>query len=72
MHKWNKNLWLFTPEEFKQLPDGTVLTAITEEKAIKGVDEIDQDVRFGHIAWGVSDPWDHPLAELFTVFKLTQ
>ena len=73
MHKWDDNLYLFTPEEFKKLPDGTVLTSISNDVATKGVDEIDMDTRFGLLAWGVRPPLiEHPLAELLTVFKLTQ
>jgi hypothetical protein len=49
-----RTLWLVTPEEFERLPDGFVLTSIDGETAIKGKDEIDDDVRFGHIAYGAS------------------
>ena len=48
-----KTLWLLTPEEFEQLPDGTELTDIFGESAIKGQDYIDQDTRFGHLAYGL-------------------
>jgi len=71
MQKWNETLWLFTTEEFNKLPDGTVLTSIDNNRAVKGIDNIDLDTRYGHIAWGVQEPLsDHPLAELFIVFKL--
>jgi hypothetical protein len=49
-----KTLWLVTPEEFEQLPDGFVLTCIDGDTAIKGKDKIDDDTRFGHIAYGAS------------------
>ena len=51
---WDKEqtLWLLTPEEFKALPDGTKLVAIDGEEVIKGKDFIDDDTRFGHIAYG--------------------
>ena len=52
-------LCLITPEEFAELPDGEILTCIDETVAVKGTDEIDQDTRFGHIAFGVTG--DHPL-----------
>lgn len=74
MHPWNKELWLFTPEEYEQLPDGIELKSIMagDKPVVKGVDEIDMDTRFGHIAFGVEDPWNHPLKHLFLVFKLKQ
>lgn len=55
-HWWDdeKTLWLITPEEFARLPDGFELTAINGDTAIKGKDYIDQDTRFGHLAWGAS------------------
>ena len=72
MQLWSKedDLHLFTIEEFKQLPDGTELTSINNKKVIKGKDYIDLDIRFGHIAYGVTDPWNHPLKDLFLLFKL--
>lgn len=49
-----KTLWLVTPAEFARLPDGMELTAIDGEKVIKGKDWIDNDTRFGHMAYGAS------------------
>jgi len=72
MRLWDKDLWLFTPEEFAQLPDGIELESVNGRIKTKGLDEIDQDVRFGHMAWGVRDPLNHELRHLFTVFGLTQ
>ena len=72
MHPWDEKLCLFTPEEFEQLPDGTELTSISGDTKVKGKDYIDMDTRFGHIAYGVHDPWNHPLKDLFLVFKLKQ
>lgn len=46
-------LWLLTPKEFKELPDGTVLESINGTFAFKGKDDIDLDDRFGFIAWGL-------------------
>ena len=72
MHPWDEKLCLFTPEEFEQLPDGTELTSIGGDTKVKGKDKIDMDTRFGHIAYGVRDPWNHPLKDLFLIFKLKQ
>lgn len=53
--KWNENsesllvpLWAFD-----LLEDGTELVCINGSKAIKGKDDIDLDVRFGCIAYGL-------------------
>lgn len=52
-------LLLLTPEEFAALPDGEVLTCIDDTTAVKGVDDIDDDTRGGHLAYGVVG--EHPL-----------
>jgi len=72
MAPWDHELYLFTPEEFEQLPDGTELYSIVsnDRPVVKGRDNIDMDTRFGHIAYGVKDPWNHPLKDLFLLFKL--
>jgi hypothetical protein len=68
---WGEDeLWLFTPEEFEQLPDGIELTSIVGTCAVKGRNEIDQDTRGGYLAWGVRDPLNHEYAHLFTIFGL--
>lgn len=72
MAPWNEELYLFTPEEYEQLPDGIELTSISGDNKVKGKDYIDMDTRFGHIAYGVNDPWNHPFKDLFLVFKLKQ
>lgn len=74
MHPWDEKLWLFTPEEYEQLPNGIELYSIMsgDKSVVKGVDTIDMDTRFGHIAYGVHDPWNHELKDLFLVFKLKQ
>ena len=72
MAPWDDELFLFTPEEYEQLPDGIELTCIDGDIVVKGVDKIDMDTRFGHTAFGVKDPWNHPLKHLFLVFKLKQ
>ena len=72
MHPWNGTMWLFTPDEYEQLPDGLELKSIMGDTKIKGKDTIDMDTRWGHIAYGVEDPWNHPLKDLFLVFKIKQ
>lgn len=49
-----KTLWLVTPKEFEKLPDGFCLTSICGEKVRKGIDHIDDDTRFGHLAYGAA------------------
>lgn len=70
MHRWDDTLWLFTPEEYNELPDGIELTSINASKVVKGKDYIDMDIRFGHIAYGVTEPTKHNEAELFLKFML--
>lgn len=43
---------LVTPAELQYLANGTPLYSIMGEKVIVGVDEIDQDTRFGYLAYG--------------------
>ena len=62
------NLWLFTPEEYSHLPDGFELESIIGKKYIKGKDYIDQNTRFGHLAFGVRSPRSHPDAD--TILKV--
>lgn len=70
MQRWDETLWLFTIDEFNQLPDGIELTCIDGTTAVKGKDYIDDDTRGGHIAYGVIDPKNHPLRDQFIFFKL--
>lgn len=71
MIRWDDTLWLFTPEEYKLLPDGIELTTINGSTAIKGRDYVDMDTRVGHIAYGVKEPLlEHPEAELLTKIRL--
>jgi hypothetical protein len=65
-------LWLLTQAEFDQIPNGTALEAIDGTSVTKGVDYIDSDMRFGHLAYGVRNPLAHPLKNLFTLFGLKQ
>lgn len=54
MKKWNDKLWLLTKEEFTELSDGVKLKCIKGTFAIKGKDYIDEDTRFGCIAYGLT------------------
>lgn len=65
MSKWTlddgKVITLLTPEEYKSLSNGTKLTSIFGESAIKSstsnlhgdVNYIDQDTRAGYLSWGI-------------------
>jgi hypothetical protein len=72
MIKWSEDgeLWLLTPAEFAQLPDGTELGCIDDTTAVKGRDTIDDDTRGGHLAYGIVKPFEHPLRELFMEWYL--
>lgn len=43
---------LLTKEEFENVPIGTTLMCIDGKEAVKGIDYIDMDTRFGLIAYG--------------------
>jgi hypothetical protein len=49
-----ENLWLLTPEEFLEVPNGTVLISIYGEHKVKGVDKLSDDTRFGILAYGLT------------------
>jgi hypothetical protein len=46
-------LWLLTPHELDQLPDGTEVESISGRKLIKGRDHIDDDTRGPYTAFGL-------------------
>ena len=54
MQKWDERLWLLTPEEYNELADGVKLECIDGQYYTKGSDYIDLDVRFGCIAFGLT------------------
>lgn len=54
MKKWDEELWLLTPKEYEKLPDGVQLKCIDGEYVVKGKDIIDDDVRFGCLAFGLT------------------
>jgi hypothetical protein len=72
MLAWDARLHLFNIEELEQLPDGIELKSVNGSIKVKGKDSIDTDVRYGYTAWGVEDPWNHPLKDLFLIFKLKE
>lgn len=72
MQKWDKDLYLLTPDELAKIPNDTVLTCISGKNVIVGKDKIDLDTRFGCTAYGIRDPWNHPLKDLFLVFKIIE
>lgn len=74
MVRWSEDddLYLLTPDEFNQLPDGISLTCIDGTVLVKGKDDFDQDTRYGHIAYGVNDPWHHQLKDKFLIFELVR
>lgn len=63
-------LWLFSIDEFNQLPNGIEVESVTGAKRIKGYDFIDLGTVAGYTAHGVRLPETHELSELFTLFKL--
>jgi hypothetical protein len=70
MKRWAENLWILTIDEYDNLPNGTELTCIDGEIAVKGRDDIDLDTRFGYISYGIVDPFNHPLKEQLLFFRL--
>lgn len=60
-HDETNRLVLLTPDEFEGLPEGAILESIQGDLVIKGVSEIDMDVRRGHIAFGIREEWNQPV-----------
>lgn len=54
MQKWDERLWLLTQKEFNELADGVKLESINGDIYTKGLDYIDLDVRFGCLAFGLT------------------
>lgn len=71
-----ENLWLLTPEEFIEVPNGTVLLSINDEHKVehkvKGKDYIDDDTRFGVLAYGLTPMMaeSQGIMDKFIVWKL--
>ncbi len=60
MQMWNetpdengKILCLLTPDELAKYPDGTSFECIDGTFAVKGRDYIDDDTRYGYLAYGL-------------------
>lgn len=70
MIRWNEDLWLFTPEEFEQIPDGTRVEGILGVIRTKGVHDIPRDLVYGHLSSGIRNPFKHELKDLFLTFIL--
>lgn len=74
MIKWDDEgedtLFLLTPAEFELLPDGIKLESISGNKKIKGKDYINDDTRFGHMAYGVRNISTHKDKDLLLLFLL--
>ena len=52
---WGDNLWLLTPTELRNLPKGTPVESILGDEKFAGIDEIDEDTRYGYTAWGLHE-----------------
>lgn len=52
--KW-EGRWisLLTPEQLERMPEGTRLVTINGQERIVGKDNIDNDIRFGYLAYGI-------------------
>jgi hypothetical protein len=76
MMKWEEKgeetLWLFTPAEFDKLPNGIELESISGSRSVKGKDYIDDDTRGGHLAFGVRNPFNHELKDMFLLFAIAR
>lgn len=76
MRRWDDKgddtLWLITPEELTKIPNGAILDCVNGKQYTVGVDDIDLDVRFGHLAYGIRNPFNHELKHIFLLFALTQ
>lgn len=72
MEEGDNSLWLLTPDELAKLPEGTVLESISGKLRTYGADRIDGDTRFGHLAYGVRNPFKHKLKDIFLLMVLTQ
>lgn len=48
-------LWLISPEQLEEIADGTTLHSIMGEEVVVGQDKIDQETRFGYLAYGLRE-----------------
>lgn len=71
MMPWDETgLWLFTPDEIAELPNGIILESITGHFAVKGKDDVDRVTRGGYTAYGIRNPFRHDLKETFIEWRL--
>lgn len=74
MLKWTADgedsLWLLTPAELTKIPTGTELECIDGKLKKVGIDYIDDDLRGGHLAYGVRNPFNHELKDIFLLMVL--
>lgn len=48
-------LWLLSPEQLEEVPDGTILHTIMGEEVVVGQDKIDRETRFGYLGYGLRE-----------------
>jgi hypothetical protein len=75
------NVYLLTPHEFAHVPDGTILTHYADlcDDVVKGIDFKDKEWYLTdmysntfYLPYGIKDPWNHPLKDLFLIFKIIE
>lgn len=77
MYKWSDKwkdgaLWLLTPEEFKKLPEGTVVHSVNNSTSVVGRDKFDDDTRAGYLAYGIKEPFSPEMEKIFIMLSLSQ
>lgn len=70
MTRWEGDFWLLTPEEAQQLPDGVEFESINGDITQDRQSILGRGIRFGHLAWGVRDPFNHEQRNFFLTFIL--
>ncbi len=80
MQKWGEeNYYLLTNEELDRLPNDTIVEtpggsaiAIKDIKPLFRAEShlIYRESGIGYVEYGIRDPWNHPLKDLFLVFLL--
>lgn len=50
---WDENIILAPPEDLRKIPDGTIMTGISNKQEPIKQDEIDFDTRYGCTAYGL-------------------
>jgi hypothetical protein len=71
--KGSETLYLLTPAEMQQIPDGIMVTDIFNESFAKGSKPMDDDTRGGYLAYGVKNIFHHPdktVRDLALIFRL--